>query len=380
MATVVMLLSNPYRPDPRVRREALALLAEGYTISLLAWDREGGSPTREIREGIAVRRIGPRCGYDNLVELMVKLPWAWLGMLRRLLGTPFHAVHCHDLDTLPVGLFLARLKGRPCIFDAHELYSAMVSGSAPPRIVRGLQWLERKLVPRTDLLLTANETFGRLYREMGAPRVVVVMNTPLHEDLAHPDPARIRERLGLENEAICLYVGMLERSRNLDNLMEAFASMAEGDPVLVLGGSGTLVDTVQARAAAAERIVFVGWIDAQEKASYLTAADIILLLDDPTYPINNLAVSTRLLEAVALGVPVVASEGTASAEVVQKEGVGISVAYDDVPGIRAAIHGLLSDERRRVVMVRNALRAAQERYNWDVMRERLLEAYDRLFD
>ena len=44
MTRVLMLLSNPYRPDPRVQREMEALATSGYQVSLLCWDRQGELP------------------------------------------------------------------------------------------------------------------------------------------------------------------------------------------------------------------------------------------------------------------------------------------------------------------------------------------------
>ena len=54
---VLMLLSNAYDPDPRVRQEALALLSNGHRVHLLAWDRDLKSPAYESMEGVEVERV-----------------------------------------------------------------------------------------------------------------------------------------------------------------------------------------------------------------------------------------------------------------------------------------------------------------------------------
>ena len=54
---VLMLLTNAYDPDPRVRQEALALIRMGCRVRLLAWDRDSKSPKFECMEGVEVERV-----------------------------------------------------------------------------------------------------------------------------------------------------------------------------------------------------------------------------------------------------------------------------------------------------------------------------------
>lgn len=373
MLDIIMLLSNAYRPDARVRREVLALTGEGYDILLLAWDREATSPRREDIDDIHVNRIWMDAGYDNFFEFLVKLPLVWVKMLRRLLKTRFRIVHCHDLDTLPLGLIAARLRSVPCVFDAHELYSEMVRDTTPGPVLRILKWLERRLVKGAELVITVNDALLEAYRGMGARRVVVVMNSPMPEELKVADPATMRERLALVGRGVCVYVGMLEKSRNLDTVLDVFDGME--DVTLIIGGSGTLADAIATRSSDMENVEFVGWIPPEQISSYIAAADIVLLLDDPAYGIIRVATATRLLHAMALGVPAIASYGTATAELVEREGVGVCVKHDDVQGIRGAIKDLLGDVKKRSSMATRGPRAFTERFQWETMKDRLVEAY-----
>ena len=56
-STVLMLLTNAYDPDPRVRQEALALIRMGCRVKLLAWDRDMKIPASENVEGVEVERV-----------------------------------------------------------------------------------------------------------------------------------------------------------------------------------------------------------------------------------------------------------------------------------------------------------------------------------
>ncbi len=378
MAHIVMLLSNPYRPDPRVRREAMALRKDGHTVLLYAWDREVRYPTAETTEGIEVRRIHLASSYDSFLEALVTLPLVWAQIIWRLRSHPFDVVHAHDLDTLPVGLFLAKLRRKPCVFDAHEVYSAMVQRSVPGWAYRFLRWLEKTLVPVPQVVLTVNNTLRGIYESLGARRVVVVMNAPPRAEIEGVDPVPVRRKLGLEGKRFALYAGMLEPSRNLDTLLRVFEGWTEAAPVLVVGGHGSLVEQIETRARRAHNVRFIGWIPSDEMASHVAASDAVLLLDDPEYPIARVATATRLFFAMALGVPVLASEGTGTAAVVLAEDLGAVVPHDNVGAIRRALGTLLDDTHRRATINQRAPQVFTARYSWEIMQARLLDAYHTL--
>ena len=58
MPHIVMLLSNAFRPDPRVLKEANSLSAEGFNLTILCWDRQGQLQAEELLpSGVKVIRI-----------------------------------------------------------------------------------------------------------------------------------------------------------------------------------------------------------------------------------------------------------------------------------------------------------------------------------
>ena len=54
---IVMLLSNPFQPDPRVLKEARSLVQAGYKVTVICWDRKGEFAAREQVEGFDVSKI-----------------------------------------------------------------------------------------------------------------------------------------------------------------------------------------------------------------------------------------------------------------------------------------------------------------------------------
>src|SRR5216683_2778028 len=135
---VLMLLTNAYDPDPRVRQEALALIRMGCRVQLLVWDRDLKSPRFERMEGVEVERVFLPSVHGRGNTQLFFYAWLYVKMLWRGRQSSFDVVHCHDLDTLPLGFVLGKLKRKPIVYDAHESFPDMLSGSVHPIVKRGV--------------------------------------------------------------------------------------------------------------------------------------------------------------------------------------------------------------------------------------------------
>src|SRR6185312_5089243 len=174
--TILMLLTNAYDPDPRVRQEALALIGMGCRVRILAWDRDLKSPASQTMEGVEVERVFLPSKHGRGATQMFFYAGLYLKMLWRGLRTRFDAVHCHDLDTLPLGYALGKLKRKPIVYDAHESFPDMLADSVNASLRRLLVRLENFFIRRIDLLITVGEKLRRHFEERGARHSVVVGN------------------------------------------------------------------------------------------------------------------------------------------------------------------------------------------------------------
>src|SRR3954462_7405443 len=92
--TVLMVLTNAYDPDPRVRQEALALIGMGFRVRLLAWDRDLKCPPWESMEGVEVERVFLRSQHGRGTTQMFFYAGLYLKMLWRGWRTQFDVIHC----------------------------------------------------------------------------------------------------------------------------------------------------------------------------------------------------------------------------------------------------------------------------------------------
>jgi len=169
---VLMLLSNTFRPDPRVLKEARGLISNGYGVTLLAWDREGNRPQEDTVGGVNVHRIRAIRirGQLGMVIGMINF-WAKAVLSSR--KAAFDVVHAHDFDTLIPAVLISRLRRVPLVYDAHEHYSRMIAIDAPPAVMRLIDRLELRLVWSTDLVVTVSPPLATRFVAVGGPDVVI---------------------------------------------------------------------------------------------------------------------------------------------------------------------------------------------------------------
>ncbi|MEA4927716.1 MAG: glycosyltransferase family 4 protein [Candidatus Limiplasma sp.] len=291
--------------------------------------------------------------------------------LRRLIDTEGYAlVHCHT----PVGGMLARLaargarkRGLRVVYTAHGFH--FYTG-APL-----LNWLlfypaERLLARKTDLLLTINREDDARARCFHACRTAMVEGVGV--DLARFAPAgerdSVRAALGLADNAFAVItVGEHIPRKNHEACLRAIAAV-EG-ATLLFCGVGEREPALRALAqtlGVENRVQFLGF--RKDVPELLHAADAFLF---PSYQ-EGLPVS--LMEAMAAGLPCVASRVRGNADLIVPGAGGTLCAPDDAPAMAVALCALRDDAALRAAMGA-ANRAAVEPYGLTRVLERMASLY-----
>src|SRR4051794_10902763 len=376
--TILMLLTNAYDPDPRVKQEALTLIGMGCRVRLLAWDRDLRAPAAQCMEGVEVERVFLSSTHGRGATQIFVYAWLYLKMLWRGLRTSFDVVHCHDLDTLPLGFVLGKLKRRPIVYDAHESFPDMLDGNVPGAIQAGLVHLENFFIRRIDLLITVGEKLRRHFADRGARRSVVVGNWKRLGDFTRTElqNQQQRQQLGIPDEALAVVcITQLLKDRKIEELLEAIKTCP--DVYVILGGKGILEGSILQEAAANPRLLFVGFASGKQIADYTCAADVVYYGFDPDNPNARFSAPNKLYEALAAGRPLITGNFGEIAEVVRDSSCGIVLQKYTPETVRQALLELL-DVELRVSMARTAGRVGQDTMNWAKGEELLHREYSAL--
>lgn len=366
-----MVVSNPVSFDPRVLSEARSLGESGHDVTILGWDRRGEFPLEEPEDGLGIVRLHPTVSMRVLPFDFLRLrPW-WRAAYRRALqlheSAPFDVVHCHDLDTLPVGVRLKSSLHLSLVYDAHELWPDMVARDLPGVIVTRFARMERRMIPHVDALVLAEESYAPYFRELGGPPPIIVLNTKTPPTATYVPPS---------NEVpTFLYIGSLTRSRFLPQLVSTMGQIR--GVRLRIGGIGKLSRVVAANAQAYENVDFLGRVPKERVLPLTLESDVVCCLIDPAVINNRIATANKQFEAMACGRPILCTEGTRSGEITKEEGCGLVVPFTE-ESVREGIVRLRDAPELRERLGRTALEAALHKYNWANEERKLRELYDKL--
>jgi len=375
MAKVLMLLSNPYRPDPRVRREAKALAGGGHQVTIAAWDRKGEKAPYEKDGPVQITRFGPHNDPKGAAAMAKGLPKFWKNVKKWALHQEWDVIHAHDFDTLPLGLKIGKKKKLPVLYDAHELYAEMVKEDVPGLLYKTISKKEKKNARKADYVITVNDAIAQKIGSWEVQRVGVVMNCPA--DLTpEVDDSPSLVTFPPEGFAV-LYVGVLEPMRKLEDMVEGFATGKAPGMTLYIGGYGSIKEELEKKAGGAGSVKMLGRIPPDRVPAISREADILIALYDPNHTNNRLGAPNKLFEAMAYGKPIIVARGSWAGEVAEKTGCGVAVEYegDELFSVLAKIR---DNPSIKMEMGAKGLAASREQYNWWVMEKRLLDIYREL--
>jgi glycosyltransferase involved in cell wall biosynthesis len=265
-------------------------------------------------------------------------------MTRRLLDLGLDIFHAHHPFLLGVSARrLARAAGRPLVFTYHTLYERYAHYVPLPGGMVGRRAIRRSagFADTADLVLAPSDFVARRLRAQGVRRPIEVLPTGVELDRFRPgDRAAARHALGIPAaDRVLLYVGRLDREKNLGFLLDAIARVTVPRTRLVLVGRGTLATTLRRVAVdlgLGERVEFRGGVPPDRIPQYYQAADVFVFAS--TTETQGLAV----LEASACGLPVVAVRASGIEEVVG-EGVSGLLAPEDPAAFAGAVNQILAD-------------------------------------
>jgi hypothetical protein len=122
---IVILRSNPIAPDPRVEKIANSLIADGYQVCVLGWDRSGKLPKKEEQDGLLIHRLRISAKYGSgLMNLPALVLWQF-GLLWWLITNrhSYQVIHACDFDTILPALLCEFLWKKIVIYDIFDFYA-----------------------------------------------------------------------------------------------------------------------------------------------------------------------------------------------------------------------------------------------------------------
>ena len=213
------------------------------------------------------------------------------------------------------------------------------------------------------------------------PEAVAELSNGVDAQRFHPDVdgGGLRTQYGLRRtDRVAIFVGALDRAhyfKGVGVLLRALAHMPDKGIRLLVVGDGNLGPTYQKQAAElglGDRVIFCGHVSDEELPTHYALCDLLVL---PSITMGE-AFGVVLLEAMACGKPVIASNLPGMRSVVSDGEDGLLVQPGEVDDLTDKIQMLLEDPQRRREMGDRGRAKVEAKYAWPKIIPRLVRVYE----
>jgi len=220
-----------------------------------------------------------------------------------------------------------------------------------------------------------NRLLNEKYPEKNVVKIPNGVDIKLFYSYDTKEKEKLRKSLELSDKKVFVYSGRLTGGKGLETLVEAMKLVAESVPTayLLLLGDGEIKDKLKEEAkfySVSDKVCFKGNVD--NVSEFLNVSDFFV------FPSYSEGLPNSLLEAMACGLPVIASRIGGVVDVVEDGRSGILFEPGDVSGLASAMIRLIEDVELRQRLGIEARKKIVEDFSIDRVADRYIKLYGKL--
>lgn len=379
----ILMLSDVYFPrvngvSASMRTFARDLVRRGHQVTVVA---PSYGPEDQAEEFELIRLPSRRIFFDP-EDRLIKTS-ALRGLLPQLLARRFDVIHIHTpFRAHQLGTRLSRLSGIPTVETYHTYFEQYVSHYMPwlpaPALRSGARWISRRLCHGVDHLIVPTQQMLSVLNGYGIRTSSTVIPTGIHlDEFSGGDGARFRELHGIGRERPTLVtVSRLAVEKNIVFLLDVARVLVKEFPDLyfVVAGEGPDAPRLKQRVrdlGLHDHVGFLGNLDRSTQLLDCYKAGDIFVFASPTETQGLV-----LIEAMALGVPIVSTAVMGTATVLERAR-SARISAENVAEFAGHVSQLLrSPEERRRLSAAGPVDA--EAWSAPALMQRVVDLYHRL--
>lgn len=364
---IIILRSNPVRPDSRVEKEARSLAKAGFSVMILAWDRDSNyfEKKEELEEGsgILITRLGIKASFGAGLKNIKPNMMFQKAMMRYLKQhiDEYDIIHACDFDTAFFSSKVAKRFHKQFVFDVFDFLFCEPENLFQSVIKRA----QINLIDYSDATIICTEERRRQIKEANPKKLCVIHNSPpvLSSD----------KRIATVNDKITIvYVGILQDTRLLVEIGEYFKEHPEYQ--FHIAGFGKYENHFSSLSSECDNIKYYGRIKYEETLELENKADIMLAIYDPSIDNHRYAAPNKFYESLMLGKPIIMVKGTGMSDVVMENDIGVLIDYSK-EGFAKGIKTLVNRQSEWHEITERMRSLYKEKYSWNEMEKRLVDLY-----
>lgn len=381
---VCMLSYSQYDVDARVTRYAETLARRGDHVDVFALG-EKGQERFGVRNGVNVYRIQERehnekRKLDFLLKILKFFVKSSIMLSKRHGREPYDLIHVHSVPDFEVfAAWLSKLKGAKLILDIHdivpEFYASKFNTGTNSFLYKLLVLIEKLSAGFADHVIISNDIWANtLCRSVSNGKCSVIMN--------YPDPTIFypRDKYRKNGKFVMVYPGTLNWHQGIDIAIGAFALTKDDIPnaeLHVYGRGGMRDQLLQmiTELGLQDRVFLKEMLPKEEIAEVMSQAD-LGIVPKRNDPFGGEAFSTKTLEFMSLGVPIVVAATKIDKYYFNDSVVRFFEAGNEADLARCMV-AMAKDDQHRCTQTANAAKFAEE-WSWENKKHLYLDLVDRL--
>ena len=356
-------LDVPGGVQNHVRDLTEQLIALGHQVCVLApVDEDGPSGASTPPPYLTSAGRAVPVPYNGSVARLAFGPRAAARTHRWLRDGDFDVVHIHEPAVPSVSLLALRAARGPVVATFH-------TANTRSRAMSSMSAILRPLLEKVDARIAVSEHARRtLVQHVGGEPVIIPNGVYVDRFAVPPDP-----RWQADGGAVCFLGRIDEPRKGLPELLSALPTMLRERPglrVYVAGRGDIDAAREQVGSRCGSAVTFLGQVDDATRAQLMASVDLYVAPNT-----GGESFGIVLVEAMAAGAPVLASDLPAFRSVLEDGRVGTTYPVGDPKALADQALALLADDERRL-RLRDAARRAVRRYDWPVLTRDIVLVYE----
>ncbi len=365
MKKIICTVTNDLTFDQRMLRICSSLATAGFEVTLVGRVLPSSIPLSPQPFRQKRLRLFFKKGKLFYLEYNLRLTLF-------LLFSKFDIVNSIDLDTLLPGYFVSKIRGKICVYDAHEYFTEVPEVVERPAVQRIWEWVARMIIPRLKYAYTVCHSLAEIFEEKYGTSFEVIRNVPWQKPLP---PENFEQKT---QPFTLLYQGVLNDGRGLEEAIEAMVDLP--DAVLWLAGEGDLSQYLRlltAQLGVESRVKFLGKLPPDELSKLTPQAHLGLNLLKTKGLNYYYSLANKAFDYVQAGLPSLNMDFPEYRRINQEHEVFLLLKKLDSASISAAVEKLRSDKELYRQLEGNCREAAHI-FTWENEEKVLLSFYQKI--
>ena len=349
------------------------LVKNGITVVLFTFTKAFRTSSRLLSEdvitleGVNIKKYEPK--FRRIIGMRPQLYSPQL--IKKLCREQSDIVHIHNFSQLPLLFSILRKVRAPVVLATHQLHENFPKASSLFRkklFKRAIHRMSKKI----SRFIVDNPEDRNILRDMGTSEKKIVF---LHHRIDYVKMTSIKRR----EEDIFLTVGRYAPNKGLHNLIDASRLVLDTYPHFKFYLVGTVFDKsyhelLREKIRGFEgRIYLTGPLEEEELASLFSRAKLFI------FPSVNDSHGLINIEAMAAGIPVIATKVEGTISHIQDGINGVLIPPDDVSSLVDSILDLCRDNEKRVLLIKRGKETAKK-YYWQMYAKEMVKVYNEIIE